>query len=330
MGRQIGSLYKEILQRKAARYEKKWMSPPMHDKILSIENKMEKTFPDALEELKGKAAGAGISLETVVLMNSPELIRKEDGCTTVMMKNAQGEAFLSHNEDERGFFNNNTMLVRFIYGDHWIVSYINAEQLIGSCFGFNSYGLVFSSNYLFPNHTDSNEISRYIYERYLTSTKSVADARERLQRMKVASPFSFNVVDTNTNEIYNFEKDIDRVYETEITDRYGRANHFLLKEGEIKSSPSSQFRSGKARESVLAVSKNGLKKEDLRGILDYREEDILRSIMLTGSRRHTLTVANMSYSNSDRSLVVRDYLGHREYSFILNGAEITRPEIRKF
>ncbi len=308
MGREIGHRFRRVLQRRCAKAEEKWMNEEMRAKLSAIAEKLEKTFPEALQEIRGKAEGAGVSFFSLLLLNSPELTRKSDGCTTVILKDSAGRVFFSHNEDEDNFFKNNTMLVRFNYPDHWVVGYTNAEKVIGSCFGFNSYGLLFSSNFLFPDKTDPGEISRYIYERWLTSASGIAEVRSRLQEMKVASPFSFNVVDTGTGEAFNFEKDLDRVYETEITAAYGRSNHFLAKEGEVKASPNSLFRAAKAQEGINGLDPRQASGEKMREILCYQGEDRIHSIFLTAYNDRT--VANLCYNGADGSLVIRDYLDH--------------------
>ena len=308
MGQQIGRRFRRVLQRKCVRAEAKWMNDEMQGKLAAIEMKLEQSFPEALEEIRGKAEGAEVPLSTLLLLNSPELLLKEDGCTTVIMKDSAGRPFLSHNEDEDAFYKNNTMLVRYNYPDHWIIAYTCAEKLPGSCFGFNSHGLIFSSNYLFPDRVDAKEISRYIYEYTLLSSASVAEVRSRLDRMRAASPFSFNVIDTKTGEASNFEKDLDCYYETVITSPYGRSNHFLKKEGEVRSSQSSLFRASWAQTEVSRLDPADLDIEKLRQILCHNEKEYNRSVLLKGKKNRT--VVNFSYSGADGSIVILDYLDH--------------------
>ena len=319
MGKAIGNQYKYVLSLKAKKLVEELKDKELYTKVKNIRKKLKKDFPSILDEIDGRADGAQIDRDACLLMYSPELLWKKDGCTTVIMKDGDRDILFSHNEDDSDYKRNNTMLIKHVYKDHWTMGYTCAHKLIGPSFGFNSYGLLFSSNYIFDHGIDTDNISRYIFERYLYESTSIDDLRKRLKTFNVASPFSFNVVDINSRKAYNFEKDLVKVVETKITDRYARSNHFLTRKGEINKSKSSDFRYLKSKELIDKLDTSKVKLKDLKKVMDYHTGNFEKSIFITRDERDkSRTVANMTYSTKENVVIISDYLCNKVYEFYLS------------
>ena len=319
MGKQIGEAFKTSLNRKAKKLTKTLEDPLLYKKIMDIRKKLEKDFPFILEEINGKAEGAEIDKNVTLLMHSPELLWKNEGCSTAIMIDKENDVLFSHNEDERDFKKNETMIVKYVYEDHWVIGYTACDKVIGSCFGFNSYGLLFSSNLIINHGINTDYVSRYILQRYLTEANSISDLRKRLKDIEVASPFSFNVVDINKCKAYNFEKDLKKVVETKITDRYARANHFKTRKGEVNKSESSDFRDVKATELIYKLDREKVKLKDVKKIMDYKTKNHNKSILLLDNDKNvSQTVANLTYSTKENIAIITDYLGNMVYEYYLS------------
>lgn len=318
MGYAVGKEFKDYLQKSIEKYEEKFKIKNVYENVKSMEEKLKKQFPKCLEEIYGRADGANVSRDATLLMFFPEIFRKIDGCTTVILKKENGNFLFSHNEDDR-YNINNVALVKYKYSDYWIVGYTMAEKLTGSSFAFNSYGLVFSSNYIFDTKINLNNISRYIMVRDVMNSKSIEEAIEKLKNSQVASAFSLNILDINKNIAVNIEKDIEEIYVTNIEDRYARANHFTSKEYILpEDRKSTKFRDEKSNELIKLVDSKNAKIEDLINILNYEIDDYNESIFKDPKKYNdkSITVANFSCDNDLKNICIKDYLG--DYVFRYN------------
>lgn len=319
MGYAVGKEFKDYLQKSIEKYEEKLKIKNVYENVKRMEEKLKKQFSKCLEEIYGRADGANVSRDATLLMFFPEIFRKIDGCTTVILKKENGNFLFSHNEDDKNYNINNVALVKYKYSDYWIVGYTMAEKLTGSSFAFNSYGLVFSSNYIFDTKINLNNVSRYIMVRDVMNSKSIEETIEKLKNSKVASAFSLNILDTKKNIAINVEKDIDEIYVTNIEDRYARANHFTSKEYILpEDRKSTKFRDEKANELIKLVDRKSASIDDLLNILNYETDDYNESIFKDPKKYpdKSITCANFSCDNDLKKICIKDYLG--DYIFRYN------------
>lgn len=313
MGYKVGVIFKKYLHDRIKKYDEKLLNEKVYLKVKELELKLEKEAYSCLQEIYGRADGALVNRDSMLLMFFPEIYRKVDGCTTLIMKNNKGNFLFSHNEDNINYTSENTALIKYDYDNYWVVGYTMAEKLIGSTFAYNSYGLVFSSNYIYDTKIELNNISRYILVRTVMNAQNIDEAVKILKNIKVASAFSLNILDTKLKKAINVEKDIEDTYITNIEDKYARANHFIAKEYDLQDVPlSSKFRDAKAKELIKNESINMI--DDLKEILEYETNDYYQSIFKDPKKYHdkSVTVANFSYNGENHSIEINDYLGNNK------------------
>lgn len=322
IGKQIGTHFKDYLQEAIKDYGEKIKIESVFNSVKQLEIKLKIQFPDGLEEIYGRADGASVDRDAMLLMFFPEIYKRIDGCTTVIVKNIKNQYFFSHNEDDVNYTNENVAFIHYIYDSCDVYGYTVAHKLCGSSFGFNSYGLVFSSNYIYDTVIDLNNISRYILVNDVMKASSLEDAINRLESMKVASAFSLNILDTKQNKCVNVEKDIKEIYVTEILEKYARANHFTTKPDPYTTEvpKSSAFRDTKSKELTCLIDRDTVTIKDLQNVLAYQSDDYYESTFKDPTKYENLsvTVANFNYDGSSNTIEIHDYLDHSDLSFDLN------------
>ncbi len=276
----------------------------------SLLNKVKKELPLVYEEIRGRADGAQLDPLIILYLNSPEYYQGKDGCTSVII-NKNDHFLFSHNEDDDVYDHEDLAIVKYDYGDYSEISFTTCKKLCGSCFGINSYGLIYSGNYLHHDIVDKGKLPRYLALRSIGSKKSSEEVIELLKTRDFASPFSINVGDRNNNT-FNIEKAIDDIYIIEIKNHFGRANHFINIDNP-KASVSSIFRQNKINELIRDVEDI----EDIKKAMAYEGDDYNSSICLKYKTRidDSITLANFSYDSQSRIISIKDVLMNDEYCF---------------
>lgn len=315
MGYGIGKVFKPYLNSVIGEYMD--ALPDYMDRIRLLESKLAASLPNCLAELYGRADGAGVERNAMLLYMFPEICGRTDGCTTVTIKTADNVLF-AHNEDDRNFNEDNVALVRYNYEKGYVFAYTMACRMAGSAFAVNDR-LIFSSNYIFGGRLELDNVSRYIILRDVINASSIDEVEQKLSRYEAASPFSLNVVDKYTLEAVNFEKDIDKLYRKDVLDRHARSNHFVLKEADKSRVPqNSIFRNLKAKELLSAVTQPSV--AALEDILAY-EADSMDTSIYQNSRKYPdkiVTVATFSADIKKGELHVLDFVSDKLYTFDLD------------
>lgn len=316
MGFTVGVAFKDYLQGIAARRGELFEDPDVEAFVNGLIARIEDETPDCMEELRGRAAGAGIPLGLMVVLSSPEISSLKGGCTTAVLKKPDGAWLFSHNEDEVGFTKDNVALVKYVYDDAWIVGYTMAETLVGRSFAYNSYGMVFSCNFLLGARRDVSYPSRYIAIRSILKARSLDEALDMMKAAHTASSFSLNVLDTRTGMAANVEKTVDDTYITPITDRFSHANHFIAAADELSFGVNTYHRGAKAQELLGQVNAGAAGVDDIIGVLSYEGEDYWHSILkrpetfkaLWEKSHKSVTVANFAFDGENHRVLIHDYL----------------------
>ncbi len=98
MGYQIGKKFKKYLSTVISKYECKL--PQAIDSVKHLEMKLKALLPNCLDEIYGRADGAEVSRDAMLLLFFPEIFKRIDGCTTAIVKKSDKVLFV-HNEDEK-------------------------------------------------------------------------------------------------------------------------------------------------------------------------------------------------------------------------------------
>ena len=312
IGYQLGNLFKQAINDNISIYEEKLKNKFILDDIDKSILNVKTRLPNCFEELKGKAEGACVDFKPLFLMHSPEVLDKVDGCTTAIFKK-QNSVLFSHNEDDKGYDHKNTALVKIIKdnGD-WLVSLAAYDKLVGSCFGYNNYGLVFSCNFIYHDSVDTNLLSRYLVIRDVAESKNIDECIKKLNDMPTASPFSFNVLEKDTLKVINIENDYDNHNITNIDYKYARSNHFLTKDNP-KMSISSKNRNLNAKNRISMLDDNS-SIDDLINVLSLENKDsndcILKDPNKFSDPKVALTICNFSYDGESNLIIINDYIDH--------------------
>lgn len=311
MGYQLGEIFKKPINDNINRFLDMLKDEEINRKLDNAISLIESNVPECLQELKGKAKGAEVDERALILMHYPEIYTEPYSCTTAIYKKSDRVLF-SHNEDDYGFNNENIAIVKYEYEDHFVVTLTLYNRLAGSCFGYNSYGLVFSCNYLFHNDEDLNKLSRYIVSRTLIESKTINECLEKIKKYRSAQPFSFNVMDINTNEVINSENDLNDNYVTNIIGPYSRSNHFLTKENP-KMSENSKWRYIHSHEGVMKLDESTTL-DGLIKVLQYEDIEYVKSVLMDPIKykdvNNSVTMANFAFDSKTKEIIIHDYFDH--------------------
>ena len=326
MGFQIGQFFKDYLKTRILDFDKKYHL--VKQKVETLKIKLEKSFPNLLQEIYGRADGAEISRNSVLLMFFPEIYKRIDGCTTVIVKK-QNSVLFAHNEDNTVFNESNVALIKYNYGDRYVISYTMAERLAGCAFSYNSSGILFTSNYVFGENINLDNLSRYIVVRDVINSKSIDEAVTKLKQNDVASAFSLNILDVKTNKVINIEKDVNEIYLTEVIEKYARSNHFHAKKHDESKDPlSSKFRYEKTNELINKLNIKTCKLTDLVNILKYESEDYYQCVYKQFGKFKNLSVtdATVCVDTSQDFFTIYDYIGKSTLVFDFKGNLLSQTE----
>lgn len=127
-------------------------------------------------------------------------------CSDIHVQNSEFTGF-GHNEDNDWSSLTSMFLVKaeFNDGSPSVVAYSYPATLFGTAFGFNSAGLAFSENAVFPKKIYPGFPTRSFVARDLYSSHSLASAIEKLKHTAVASGASFNIGSVKEQAIFNIE-----------------------------------------------------------------------------------------------------------------------------
>lgn len=329
MGALIGQHFQGYLESIEAGFAA--MLPGHIQRVRALEAKLAAKLPSCLDEIYGRADGSGVSRDVMLLIMFPEIYGGTDGCTTAYLKTPR-TAMLAHNEDSSTMNIDNVALVRYDYGDRQLLAYTSAIRLAGSAFAFNSDGMAFSSNHIFGGARDMNEISRFILLRDVINSRSIDEAKDKVRRIDVASPFNLNMLDMNTMTLVNIERDLHDLHVETISDRYTHSNHYVTKPYDVERVPAnSVFRKKKSAE-LLAALGDDATLDDMLDILSYEGDGYDASVFERRERypERICTVATFAVDPQKDDIRVLDFVGKGVFRFardcrLLDTSPLPRP-----
>ena len=207
---QLGLRYFEVLK-------PKWL-----EKMNSFAYKF---YPHYMEELKGLAKGAEVSLEDILKLNwlaSMEL----ESCSTLVLK-SKDEIKLVHNED----MIQDTAKYSYICDiktqtGTTIVAFCYPGSLPGGAFGFNSNGIVFSGNDV-PHPEQKPGLPRILNDRALCEADSINNVISIILKEDRNAGFNHNIVSQKEFRAINVEYTSNRSNVKEIEQKFFHTNHYI-------------------------------------------------------------------------------------------------------
>lgn len=314
MGALIGRHFRDYLACIEAGFAA--MLPGHIERVKKLECNLAAKLPRCLEEIYGRADGAGVSRDVMLLIMFPEIYGGTDGCTTLYLKTPR-TAMLAHNEDSATMNLDNVALVRYDYGDMRLVAYTSAIRLAGSAFAFNSCGMTFSSNHIFGGERDMDEISRFILLRDVINSRSIDEAADKVRKIDVASPFNLNLLDMDSRTLCNIERDLHDLHIEFINDRYTHSNHYCTKPYDRERVPvNSVFRRNKSAQLLSALDENATLNDMLK-TLSYEGDSYDTSVFERREKYpdRICTVATFAVDPVENDIRVLDFVGGGEFRF---------------
>jgi hypothetical protein len=191
-------------------------------------------FPQYVQELQGIADGAGVDYEALLLLNSPA--HREHGCSGIAINTAE-QTLIAHNEDEskklyrKGMF----ALVTMITKDTTITAFYYPGEILGTAYGWNSHGMYFSGNRLFPKPRPSEKIPLYFAVRAVYDARTIKEAARIIHATSHGSGWHYFIA--KGRRIVSIEQLYGRMSLVEVKGRYCHTNHFIHKRFEKVLSP---------------------------------------------------------------------------------------------
>jgi len=201
------------------------------NELKEIDSLCRNLYPEHIQELEGIAEGSGADYWKLLLLNTPELMERQQGCTTIAVSNEK-ERYVVHNEDgnadER---EEDCVLLHYTLPDRSFYAFTYAGELAGGSYSWNSDGLYFTVNYLYLKaiHIDFNgRVSRNFIARKVIEAKSIEDATRLLEHGQDVSGYHYYMGQGERLEsIENFQNEVSL---KEVKGIDVHANHYLLHE----------------------------------------------------------------------------------------------------
>lgn len=326
-GKKSGELFQRSLPAIIPKYRKLLANPRIKETATNIQRRVGKIFPAYLEEVYGRADGAGIDREVYFLLMCAELLGEGTGCTTVIHRNADNTLVLAHNEDDN-YSTLNFSITKCITEQGWFVTSDFHTMPFGNGFSWNSHGIAKVVNFCPPPKVDLQSIPRYFIQRHISEAISLDDFSKRCQACSCASGFHALAVDVNTNSAVSIEITTDEVSAMSIENSFIHTNHYihpgLLQQEQVKDREStSAFRLETSRRLLQnqMQTKGRITLEDLRAIMRYRGSSFNDSILAVQGDPY-LTFATFALDTVHKNKVVIDFHTTGE---TVNYQYVTRP-----
>ncbi len=193
--------------------------------ISFLRRKLTKLFPESISELRGVASGAKVDFLDLLLENCPELLHKEDGCTSATVKNKK-DFFIIHNEDEvRSRPASSMALAFYSEKNRELGAFLYGGELAGNAFGWAD-DWFYSVNYLPVKKPNLRGTPRYFVARQLLEQKNIAAALKFLKSSDDASGFHYLMGNTD-GESVSVEKRVRDISIRTAIPAYCHSNHYI-------------------------------------------------------------------------------------------------------
>ena len=316
-GKTSGQFFKEVIQNNIFKYNEAIKNPEIWNKCEIVLNKLNESYPEYVEEIKGKADGAEVDFKSYWAMMCPEILDKNRHCTTVVCQDINGDFLLSHNEDDN-YIDGNFCLSKISSDNNWLVTNDIYNMPFGNGFSWNSHGIIKTINYCHEDDIHEANIPGYFSCRHISDATSIEDLIKRCTDIRPASGYHVTAIDRNTKTAVSIEvypDDIDVIY---IENAYVHSNHYIHSRyndcPRLDNGGNSIYRLMKARElfNTLELEERTIPK--LKEILKYRDKlnRFEYSIFQTSIDPY-ITGMNFSYNTKEPDTILLDIYSSEEY-----------------
>lgn len=170
--------------------------------------KIEQYIPfEYKDELLGLAAGSKIDYETILMLNVLDTVGRQFGCTSVAVKDLQGNILRSRNLDYKGMeFFSRQMLYIYKPDKGYAFATVSPPGLLGIFTAINEKGLTFGDHDICASSKSWQGIPSGILNRQIVqSANSVKAVKKILQNAQRCLPRMYMVTDKHSAGIYEFD-----------------------------------------------------------------------------------------------------------------------------
>jgi len=284
-----------------------------------MKEKLISTYPKYYKEVCDRASGAKVDPDKYLAIVSYELREQAiEKCTDIIIKKDSGTILLGHNEDGQ-YNNSNSSIIKYITRDGWYIEFSCIDSLASTTYLWNSKGIIFSVNYVYLKHHKLDEISAWFVLRDIVECGSLEEILERVKKVKSASGFNINLIDTNINKVYSVEYYIDQLSVVEVTDKFVHTNHFLhLEKGYCPNNSNSFSRFEHCNSLLDKLDKNTISVKDIKTILEYRDNDYFHTVHVDKSMgKDYLTSSLFLFDSKQKTIQICDYINNKKLTFKL-------------
>jgi isopenicillin-N N-acyltransferase like protein len=196
---------------------------------------MERSSPHLVEEMRGIAAGGGVSLEDVLLLNLRHEFmfglrtKQWTNCTSVGLTSelsSTGASVIAQNVDLPPYFHEYMVLLRLKPRSGPRLMMYTAAGTVGN-HGINSYGLARSSNALASKREKALGVSRVVLSRLILQQRSTEDSLDTISRADRAVSGNYMLTDSR-GDLVDVESTADDIRTLRPTNGFlVHTNHIL-------------------------------------------------------------------------------------------------------
>lgn len=319
LGVQIGKIFLEDMKEDVLLVKEKMLDSHIKSDFDIVKSNLEADFPEQLQHVFGRADGAGVDRDLYLLFLCYELWedRASEHCSDIIIRQGN-HIIMGHNEDG-AYTKRNSALLKYIVKDGFFYDYASADALQGASFGWNSYGLIYSLNYMCTENMRRTKTPVWFLVRQIMACKSFEDIKEILSNFDIASGFHFNIfID---GKAYSIEGKFDKAEIIEIDGVFAHTNHYIgeaFDEGYAPAETNTLFRLAKIKSLLRSKGNREFTIDDIETVLSYRGESYYNSILSEEDMKRNITACTVLFDSNTNTIKLINRVEKQQQTFSLN------------
>lgn len=239
--------------------------------IQNLLKRIEKEYPFILEDLQGRADGAGIDIKTMLLNYCYEFQRKKNESCSSIIVHTKDNVILAHNED--GPYNEKrTLLIKVKQGNKEYYTIADSRCLTSSTIYIHK-DFIFSMNSIDFDDYNLDYLPTYLHLRTLTECNNLDEVFEKIKEIPIAGSEGLNICDRKTGEMFYVEKILNEYEIRKIDGVLLHTNHVVFDKMK-KYKPKKLSKTNNTLQRMLIMqellnSRNNLNEKEVLEILQY-------------------------------------------------------------